>query len=88
MKNKPMMLMSKENPYGWKLEELLGKLIEEVKEKSEKIIDSPHPQRDMILRHNYEIIEHLLTAKAFQEETYRQLDAATLTMELITLDYV
>ena len=68
-------LMGVNNHNGWKLEDILQQLADEVKAKSEKISDSPHPQRDMIIEHNSEIIELLEKARDIQLDTYRQLDA-------------
>ena len=68
-------LMGTDNHDGWKLEDLLSTLIEEIKAKSEKISEVDHPQRDMIIWHNRLIIANLGTAKTIQEETYRQMDA-------------
>lgn len=68
-------LMGTDNEHGWKLEDLLEKIRKEVKAKSAKIKESPHPQRDMILTNNGRIMEHLHNAISYQKETYRQLDA-------------
>lgn len=68
-------LMGRNNPDGWKLENLLKQIREEVYEKSDLIRESEHPQRDMILRHNSIICTKLQEAELFQRETYRQLDA-------------
>lgn len=68
-------LMGRDNPEGWKLEDLLNHLQFEVKRKSDLIRHSDHPQRDMILRHNSIICTKLKEAELFQRETYRQLDA-------------
>jgi hypothetical protein len=68
-------LMGVDNHEGWKLEDLLGQLITEIKSKSDRISDSDHPQRDMIISHNDLIITYLVSARNLQKETYRQLDA-------------
>ena len=68
-------LMGRDNPDGFKLEELLEILRAEVNAKSDLIRNSDHPQRDMILRHNAIICTKLQEAELFQRETYRQLDA-------------
>jgi len=68
-------LMGTDNHTGWKLEELLQQLANEVTAKSAKISTSLHPQRDMIMDNNSEIIELLLKAKDIQLDTYAQMDA-------------
>lgn len=67
--------MGRDNPEGHKLEDLLKQLQNEVRAKSNLIIGSEHPQRDMILRHNAIIRTKLQEAELFQRETYRLLDA-------------
>ena len=68
-------LMGTDNHDGWKLEDILKKLADEVEAKSNKISDSTHPQRDMIMQHNVQIIEYLTKARNIQIDTYKQLDA-------------
>lgn len=67
-------LMGTDNHDGWKLEDILQKLADEVTAKSEKISDSTHPQRDMIIEHNSQIIKLLNEARDIQVDTYKQLD--------------
>ena len=67
-------LMGVDNHDGWKLEDILQKLADEVTAKSEKISDSTHPQRDMIIEHNSQIIKLLNEARDIQVDTYKQLD--------------
>ena len=67
--------MGTDNHDGWKLEDILQKIADEVAVKSEKISGSPHPQRDMIIEHNSQIIKLLNEARDIQVDTYKQLDA-------------
>ncbi len=68
-------LMGRDNHTGWKLEDILQKLVEEITAKSELISDASHAQKDMIIGHNSNIIELLTKAKSIQVDTYKQLDA-------------
>jgi hypothetical protein len=68
--NKPenFVLMGTENPDGWKLEDLLGQLKEEVAHKITKIVDSPNQKiSGLVVDNNLKIIEHLAAAQALQE---------------------
>lgn len=68
-------LMGSENPEGWKLEELLAKLRQELVHKTNKIINDNTPQAKMIVENNLKIIEHLGAAEALQRASYGILDA-------------
>lgn len=68
-------LMSSENHNGWKLEELLAQVKQEVSEKINKIINDPSPQAQLVVRNNLAIIEHLGAAEALQRSSYIVLDA-------------
>ncbi len=69
---KPL-LMSKENPTGYKLEELLERISHEMVMKNEKIKHSTTPQASVVRGNNFEIINHLNRAKALQEENFKTL---------------
>ncbi|KYD02650.1 hypothetical protein B4102_0244 [Heyndrickxia sporothermodurans] len=68
-------LMSSENHDGWKLEDLLAKVKQEVSEKINKIINDSSPQAQLVVRNNLAIIEHLGAAEALQRSSYIVLDA-------------
>jgi len=72
--NKPI-LMSAENPHGWKLEELLSQINTEVSHKINKVIDDETPQAQVVVRNNLAIVEHLAAAEALQRASYIVLDA-------------
>jgi hypothetical protein len=68
------LLMSKENPNGHKLEELLAQLQDELQEKSERLIDDTCPV-SRVLRRNNGYIESLLgVAERIQRESMSHLD--------------
>lgn len=66
-------LMGRTNPNGHKLEDLLGKIAQEVKEKTEQILHVTHPKREMIVNNNCKIIELLDEARAVQIEMMENL---------------
>lgn len=74
MADKPV-LMGSDNHNGWKLEELLLQLKQEVSEKINKIIDDPSPQAQLVVRNNLSIIQHLGAAEALQRSSFVVLDA-------------
>ena len=77
MSDSKLLLMGRDNPNGWKLEDLLQKVFEEVRDKSLLICNSTHPQRDMILNNNCDIGQLLLKARDIQISTYKELDAVS-----------
>lgn len=74
MKTGPV-LMSPENPEGWKLEELLERLRREIVTKCEKIHNDKRPVARAVLRNNEQIIGLLFQAEALQRDSYDKLDA-------------
>ena len=71
---KTTILMGSENHNGWKLEELLAQVKEEVAHKINKIINDTSPQSQLVVRNNQAIIEHLAAAEALQRTSYIVLD--------------
>lgn len=61
-------LMSAENPDGWKLEELLDQLRVELAAKSDKIRGVDHPAAALYLKTNHEIDLLLARAANYQRE--------------------
>lgn len=68
-------LMTRDNPEGLKLEEVLQTLVEEIAQKSDYIRSSKHVLRDEILASNSRITSRLLEALNDQVAIYRKLDA-------------
>jgi hypothetical protein len=75
MSESKTVLMGSENHNGWKLEELLAQLKDEVSHKINKVIDDQSPQSQLVVRNNLAIIEHLGAAEALQRSSYIVLDA-------------
>ena len=75
VKMKPeQILMGPANPHGWKLEDLLDKIIREVAAKSEKIADDRSPQAVAVTRNNLEICDLLIKAVTCQKDSMDLLD--------------
>lgn len=74
MENKSILIGS-DNHNGWKLEDLLDQVRQEVSQKINKIINDPSPQAQLVVRNNLEIIGHLGAAEALQRSSYIVLDA-------------
>ncbi len=70
-----LVLMSPENPDGWKLEDLFSQLQAEIVIKSAKIVDDARPVARLVLRNNQQIIGLLAQAEALQRGSYDALDA-------------
>jgi hypothetical protein len=68
-------LMSTENPTGWKLEELLAQLQEEIRWKTAKVINDGSPQAGLIVANNNAIISCLAQAESLQKTSMYLLDA-------------
>jgi len=70
-----VVLMSPQNPEGWKLEDLFSQLQAEIEIKSEKITNDASPVARLVLRNNQQIIGLLAQAEALQRSSYDALDA-------------
>jgi len=66
--------MGRDNPEGFKLEELLHNLIEEVELKCSYICDDPRIEAKTVLRNNQQIMGLLLQAESLQRLSYDVLD--------------
>lgn len=71
----PNVLMGPDNPTGWKLEELLAQIGQEVDRKSAKIQNDDRPVARQVLRNNEQIIGLLMQAEAIQRSSYDLLNA-------------
>lgn len=67
-------LMSRENPTGYKLEDLLRKLRDEIEQKSNRIKGDPNPQALLIRNKNAKISLLLREAEHLQREVMGTLD--------------
>lgn len=66
-------LMSKENPTGYKLEDLLEQISSELVMKNEKIRHNTGEVSQLIQGNNFEIVRNINRAKALQENNYKIL---------------
>lgn len=62
-------LMSRENPTGWKLESLTEKLREEINRKSLNIASDPSFEAQIVTNNNFQIIGLLMQIEALQRES-------------------
>lgn len=70
-----MILMSRENPGGHKLEELLHTLQEELVVKTNRISNDACPVSQQIVINNHAIIELLRSAEVIQRQSMSALDS-------------
>jgi len=50
---------SPDRPQGWKLEDLLTEIQNDIVRRSEKVVDDMRPQARAVLHHNFEILDLL-----------------------------
>jgi len=62
-------LMSRENPTGWKLESLAEKLRTEINSKSLNIASDPSFEAQLVTNNNFQIIGLLMQVEALQRES-------------------
>ncbi|MBP2494677.1 hypothetical protein ABID82_007202 [Methylobacterium sp. PvP062] len=67
-------LMSKANPDGWKLEELLAQLRLELHAKNDRIADDPRPTAKAVRANNLGMIDLLSVLEGRQRDTLARLD--------------
>jgi hypothetical protein len=73
MSNATPILMTAENPSGWKLEDLLAQLRKELLIKTEKITGDSSVISLKVQCNNLSILRHLHTAESLQRESYAVL---------------
>jgi len=71
-------LMGRDNPDGYKLEELLQAVSAEIVAKCSYIEDDPDFEAKTVLRNNQQIVGLLLQAEALQRYSYDVLDSMSL----------
>ena len=67
-------LMTKDNPFGWKLEELAAQLREEVKAKSAKLAGVETKVAQTVVLQNNNIVHYLNMIQSAQEKVLAELD--------------
>ena len=68
-------LMSKDNPTGWKLEVLLPQLHQEIADKNARIAGDRSAIAILVRANNIRILDLLLAAEDLQRDTLARLDA-------------
>ena len=68
-------LMSKDNPSGWKLEELLPQLRQEIADKNARIAGDQSATAILVRANNFRVLDHLLAAEDLQRNTVDRLSA-------------
>lgn len=71
--NNTPVLMSKENPTGWKLEDLLVQLQKELMLKTLNIVSDSSPTALLVRSNNINIIDFINKAEVLQRDSYSQL---------------
>ncbi|QSY98644.1 hypothetical protein J2J97_31740 (plasmid) [Rhizobium bangladeshense] len=72
---KAPILMSAENPTGWKLEDLLAQLRDEIVAKTNKIRDDDRPVAQLVTQNNRTILQYLTAAENLQRDSIVALAA-------------
>lgn len=70
----PKVLMSADNPTGWKLEELLAQIIQDLRVKNDRLEGDASPTSRAIRINNLGVIDCLALAGVRQSDTLRRLD--------------
>jgi hypothetical protein len=69
-------LVTDENPEGYKLEEILGTIRNEMFERATKIMDDHRPEAAAVMNNNIKILNHLAESIILAENSTSVLDKA------------
>jgi hypothetical protein len=69
-------LVTDENPEGYKLEDILGAIRNEMFERATKIMDDKRPEAVAVMNNNITILNHLAESIALAENSTMVLDKA------------
>ena len=69
-------LVTDENPDGYKLEDILGAIRNEVIQRAAKIMDDGRPEAVAVLNNNIKILDHLARSIVLAESSTAVLDKA------------
>ena len=69
-------LVTDENPEGYKLEEILGTIRNEMFERATKIMDDHRPEAVAVMNNNIKILNHLAESIILAENSTSVLDKA------------
>jgi hypothetical protein len=64
-------LVTPENPTGWKLEDILAEIQNDIIRRSHKMIDDHRPEARAVLKNNFVILTHLSEAIAHAQDSTR-----------------
>jgi hypothetical protein len=69
-------LVTDENPDGYKLEDILGVIRNEIFQRATKIMDDKRPEAVTVINNNIKILNHLAESIALAENSTSVLDQA------------
>ena len=69
------LLITTENPNGWRLEDILSEIQNDTVRRTQKIIDDPRPDTRAVLNNNIEIMSLLSKCVERSEESTRILNS-------------
>lgn len=69
-------LVTDENPDGYKLEDILGVIRNEIFQRATKIMDDKRPEAVTVINNNIKILNHLAESIALAENSTSVLDKA------------
>lgn len=69
-------LITDENPDGYKLEDILGVIRNEIFQRATKIMDDKRPEAVTVINNNIKILNHLAESIALAENSTSVLDKA------------
>lgn len=73
--SKAPVLMSRDNPEGWKLEDLLSQLRDEIVAKNRNIANDDRPAAQAVHQNNKAILQLLAGCENLQRDSLSRLDA-------------
>ncbi|MBM3556492.1 MAG: histidine kinase [Alphaproteobacteria bacterium] len=68
-------IVSRDNPSGWPLEELLAEIQNDIVRRSANIIDDHRPEARVVLHNNIEILALLTQAVKLAKESQKKLES-------------
>ncbi len=69
-------LVTDENPEGWKLEDILTEIQNDIVRRSQKIVDDPRPEARIVLSNNVEIMGYLAKCIERAQDSTKLLNRA------------
>ncbi len=69
-------LVTDDNPDGYKLEDILSKIRNEIIQRATKIMDDPRPEAVHVINNNIKILNHIAESIALAEDSTQVLNKA------------